>query len=110
MYIMLKSKTLKIRCQILLNLASNTTLNAKVNEVKNEVPSITNFATKSSLNAKTNGVKGEIPCITNLATTAAFITVENEIPSFSDLVKKNRLWCKYIRNGKKYFSPSYYNK
>ena len=56
-------------------------------------------------------VKGEIPCITNLATTAAFITVENEIPSFSDLVKKkNRLWCKYIRNGKKYFSPSYYNK
>ena len=37
-------------------------------------------------------VKGEIPCITNLATTAAFITVENEIPSFSDLVKKkNRL-------------------
>ena len=54
MYIMLKSKTLKIRCQILLNLASNTTLNAKVNEVKNEVPSITNLATKSSLNAKTN--------------------------------------------------------
>ena len=36
-------------------------------------------------------VKGEIPCIANLATTAAFITVENEIPSFSDLVKKNRL-------------------
>ena len=51
---MLKSKTLKIRCQILTNLASNTTLNAKVNEVKNEVPSITNLATKSSLNAKTN--------------------------------------------------------
>ena len=85
---MLKSKTLKIRYQILLNLASNTTLNAKVNEVKNEVPSITNLATKASLNAKTNEVKGEIPGITNLATTAAFITVENEIPSFSDLVKK----------------------
>ena len=59
--------------------------------VKNEVPSITNLATNASLNVKTNEVKGEIPGITNLATTAAFITVENKIPSFSDLVKKNRL-------------------
>ena len=34
------------------NLASNTTLNAKVNEVKNEISSIINLATNASLNAK----------------------------------------------------------
>ena len=68
------------------NLASNTTLNAKINEVKNEVPSITNLATNASLNAKTNEVKGEIPGITSLATTAALNTVENKIQS--NLVKK----------------------
>ena len=35
------------------NLASNTTLNAKVNEVKNEISSIINLATNASLNTKT---------------------------------------------------------
>ena len=35
------------------NLASNTTLNPKVNEVKNEISSITNLATNASLNTKT---------------------------------------------------------
>ena len=59
---------------------------------------------------KSNEVKDEIPGVTNLATTAAFTTVENKIPNFNDLLKKNRLWCKNIRNGKKYFSTSYYNK
>ena len=34
------------------NLASNTTLNAKINEVKNEISSIINLATNASLNAK----------------------------------------------------------
>ena len=100
---MVKSKTLKIRYQILLNLASNTTPNAKVNEVKNEVHSITNLATKASVNAKTNEVKGEIPCITNLATTAAFITVENEIPSFKDLVKKKQIMMEIYQQWKKIF-------
>ena len=38
------------------NLATNTTLNAKINEVKNEIPSITNLATNVSLNAKINEV------------------------------------------------------
>ena len=35
------------------NLASNTTLNPKVNEVKNEISSIINLATNASLNTKT---------------------------------------------------------
>ena len=40
------------------NLASNTILNAKVNQIKNEIPSITNLASNASLNAKTKEVKG----------------------------------------------------
>ena len=46
------------------NLANNTTLNAKINEVK------------------------KIPNITNLATTTALNAVENEIPNANNLVKK----------------------
>ena len=61
MYILLRSKVLKIKYLI---------------------------ATNSSHNAKLNEVKGEIPSITNLATTAALTTVENKIPNVSNLVKK----------------------
>ena len=61
MYIMLRLKVLKIKYLI---------------------------ATNSSHNAKLNEVKGEIPSITNLATTAALTTVENKIPNVSNLVKK----------------------
>ena len=39
------------------NLFTNTTLNAKINEVKGEVPSITKFATTTALNAKINVAK-----------------------------------------------------
>ena len=68
-------------------LATNTTLNAIISEVKGEMPSITNLATNASLNAKINEVKGEIPSITNLATTADLTTVENKIHNVSDPVK-----------------------
>ena len=47
------------------------------------------IATDSSHDAKLNEVKGEIPSITNLATTATLITVENKIPNVSNLDKKN---------------------
>ena len=46
------------------------------------------MATSASLNAKINEVSVEIPSITNLVTTAAFTSVENKIPNNSDLVKK----------------------
>ena len=39
-------------------LATNSSLNTKINEVKSEIPSITNLATNASLNAKINEVKG----------------------------------------------------
>ena len=42
----------------------------------------------TSLNAKINEVKGEIPVITNLATNTGLTAVENEIPDVSNLVKK----------------------
>ena len=38
-----------------------------------------------------NEVKNEIPSVTGLATTSALTTVENKIPSISNLVKKDRL-------------------
>ena len=66
MYLMSRLKILKIKYQIIYNLATNACLNAKINEVK-----------------------GEIPNITNLATTSALTAVENKIPSVSNLVKKN---------------------
>ena len=67
------SKILKIKYLILLNqlhLATNTTLNVKINGVKNEIPSITNLATTAALSARTKEVKNKIPNISNLATTS----------------------------------------
>ena len=54
--------------------------------LKDRKPDITNLATNTSLNGKINEVKNEISSITNLYTTAV-TTVEDKIPSFSDLVK-----------------------
>ena len=55
--------------------------------IEDTKPDITNLATKTALNAKINEVKGEILSITNLATNA-LNAVENKIPSVSNLVKK----------------------
>ena len=49
---------------------------------------MSNLATNVSLNAKINEVKGEILSVSNLATNAALTTVENKIPNVSNLVKK----------------------
>ena len=49
-YIMLRLKILNIKYQ-LLTLAINSTHDAKVNEVKNEIPSITNLDATAALNA-----------------------------------------------------------
>ena len=74
MYIMLRLKALKIKYLI---------------------------ATNSSHNAKLNEVKGEIPTVTNLATTAAVTTVENKIPNVSNLVKKTDWNTKICETEKK---------
>ena len=57
--------------------------NARIKTIENEVLDITNLATKTTLNAKINEVKGETPNI-----TSALTTVENKRPSISNLVKK----------------------
>ena len=51
------------------NLATNTTLNPKINEVKNQIPSIPNLASTVALNAKISEVKNKIIIITNLDAT-----------------------------------------
>ena len=68
--------------------ATKSTLNAKINQVKVQIPNITNLVTDASFDAKINEVKGQIPNITNLATTGALTAFENKIPSVSNLVKK----------------------
>ena len=46
------------------------------------------MATNASLNAKINEVKNKIPNITNLATTTPLTAVENKIPNVINLLNK----------------------
>ena len=64
--------------------------NAKIKNIEDEIRHITK-STNTTLNNKIDEIKNKIPSITNLAETAALTTVENKIPNVSDLVKKNRL-------------------
>ena len=87
---MLRSKILNIRNRILL---TYTTLNAKINEVKKKIPSITNLATA----------------------TTALTTVENKIPNVlvkkaDGLVKKADYDAKISEMENKYFTTPDYNK
>ena len=72
-------------------MASNASVNAKINGVKVKIVNITNLATNASPNTKINEIKGKIPNTNNLATTSTLIAVENETPNDSNLVKKNLL-------------------
>ena len=55
-------------------------------KVPDKIPDIPNLATNASLNLRINEVKGKIPNTTNLATTSSLSAVENKIPSVSNLV------------------------
>ena len=57
--------------------------NAKIKNIN-----ITNLATKTVLNAKINEIKVEIPNVTNLSATSALTSVENKIRSVCNLIKK----------------------
>ena len=73
----------------ILYITINVSLNAKINEIKGEIPNFTKLTTNATLNAKINEVKGEIPNIINLpTTTTALSAVKNKIPNVSNLVKK----------------------
>ena len=56
--------------------------------IEYNIRSITNLATNSALNAKINEVKVQIPKINNIAATVAATTIENKLPRVSYLVKK----------------------
>ena len=59
--------------------------------IEDKIPDITSLTTNTSLNAKINEFKGEISSITNLAATAAPVIVENKIANTNDLVKKKQI-------------------
>ena len=59
---------------------------AKTKNIEDKIPDITKLAANSTLNAKINEVKNEIPNITNI--TKALTAVENKIPNVNNLVKK----------------------
>ena len=59
---------------IITNLATNTTLNTKINEVKCKRPNITNLASTTALNA----VENKIP-VSNLTKKSNYKTTINEI-------------------------------
>ena len=61
----------------------------KIKNIEDKMLHITKLSANTTLNAKINEVKKEIPSITNLATTTALTAVENKIPNFSNLVQKN---------------------
>ena len=62
--------------------------NANIKKIEDKISDITNLATNTSLIAKINEVKGKIPSIINLATTTALTAAENKIPNINNLVKK----------------------
>ena len=49
---------------------------------------MSNLAKKINYNAKVSEIEGKRPSIDGLITTCSLITVENTIPSVSNLVKK----------------------
>ena len=69
--------------------------------IENKIPDITNLATNTALNAKINEIKSKIPSITNLVTTTALTAVEDKIPNVSNLVKKANYSRKIGENEKK---------
>ena len=62
--------------------------NCKIKNIEAKIRDINHWATNASLIAKINEIKGEIHSISSLATTATLTTVENKVPSVSNLVKK----------------------
>ena len=77
-----------------------------IKNIGDEILDITNLASNASLNAKVNEVKGEIPSIANLTTTSALANDENRIPNVSDLVKRVDCDAKISEMEINYFTTS----
>ena len=74
---------------------------------KKEIPSITNLATTTTFNAKINEVKSKVPNITNLANTTALTVVEHKTPNVSNSIKKLTIKQKYVKLKMKLWSWSW---
>ena len=67
---------------------------------KIKISDITNLATNTTLYAKIIEDEGEIPNMTNLTTTTtttAFTAIENKIPDISNLIKKLTITRKLVK-------------
>ena len=84
--------------------------NARIKNTENKILDITNLATNTTLNTKINEVKGELTSITEVPTIAAPTIDENKIPNISDLVKKADYEAKIKDIKDKYFTTFEYNK
>ena len=81
----------------------------RLKKIKDKMPDISNLATNASLNGKINEVKGEVPTNTNLATIAALTIVENKIPKVTNLVKKLTIMQTSMKLKRKLLSSSWFN-
>ena len=79
------------------NIAEKNVYNAWVKNIEDDILEIFNFATNASLNAKINEVKDEVPSITNLDTITVLIAVENKTANVSNLVKKLTITQKLVK-------------
>ena len=70
--------------------------NTKFKNIEDKIPDITKLATNTTLNAKINEVKCQITSINNLATTTVLTSVENKIPNVSNLVEKLTITQKLV--------------
>ena len=76
----------------------------RLKNIEDKIPDIIKSASKTTLNAKINEVKKEMPSINTLATNTALTAVENKIPNVSNLgnlVKKADYNTKLNEIGKK---------
>ena len=69
---------------------------AKIKDNVGTIP-IADLATNNTLNAKINEVKNQIPSITNSASTVDLTTVENKTPNISNLVKELTITQKLVK-------------
>ena len=68
------------------NAVKKTEYSTNIKNIEDKLPDVTSFTTKTTHNAKINEVKAEIPSTNNLVTTSALIAVGNKIPDVSNLV------------------------
>ena len=78
----------KLSDVVKLNVVEKGAYNGKIKNIEDKIADITHLTTKTTLNAKINKDQDKIPSITNLAPKTALTSVENKIPSVTNLDKK----------------------